>query len=142
MADYLRRSPGRVGGSAHHKEWHHFIVHFNGIRLLINLSLLDDPWERNPRQSEKVRLILLAYRGGWSGAVDTFLSDGFDVSEGGHCLRFSGGECRFANGVYTVRFETANGQMGGDLEFEPTSVPALANNQSLSAGKTLRWLFV
>ena len=51
-ADYLRRSPARVGGEAHHKEWHHFIVHAAGLRLLVNLSLLDDPWQPDARRAE------------------------------------------------------------------------------------------
>jgi hypothetical protein len=142
MSDYLRRSPARLGGDGGYKEWHHFIVHAGNLHLLINLSLVDDPWQAETRRSEKARLIVVAHAGDWSGAVDTFAAAEIAISEDGHRVRFPRGECRFADGRYHVRFETADGSVAGELTLDPTSEPALANNQSLSAGKTLRWLFV
>jgi hypothetical protein len=142
MSDYLRRSPARLGGDGGYKEWHHFIVHVAGLHLLINVSLVDDPWQSDPRRAERARLIVLAHTGEWVGAVDTFPHGAVEISEGGHRLQFPRGDCHFVDGRYHVRFETADGSISCQLVFDPRSEPALANNQSLSAGKTLRWLFV
>jgi len=142
MSDYLRRSPARLGGESGYKEWHHFIVHTGDLHLLVNISLVDDAWQPDARRAERARLIILARAGEWFGSVDTFAASEIEISEGGHRIRFPRGECRFAGGRYRLRFETADGSVAGDLAFDPTSEPALANNQSLSAGKTLRWLFV
>jgi hypothetical protein len=142
MSDYLRRSPARLGGDGGYKEWHHFIVHDGDLHLLVNLSLVDDPWQPDRRRAERARLIVLAQARGWSGAVDTFAAEEVEVADSGHTLRFPRGECRFTGGRYHVRFATADGRVAAELELDPISEPALANNQSLSAGKTLRWLFV
>ena len=142
MSDYLRRSPARLGAEARYKEWHHFIVHAGDLHLLINISLVDDPWQPEPRRSERARLIVLVHTGSWAGTVDTFAPDQVEVSDGGHRMRFPRGECWFVDGRYRLRFSTADGSVAAALELVPTSEPALANNQSLSAGKTLRWLFV
>ena len=138
--DYLRRSPARLGEAGHHKEWHHFIVHADGLDLLVNFSLIDDPWRAGA--AETARLIVVARAGEWRGTVDTIASGGCEILDGGHRVRFPKGEIRFERGRYLVEFETADRSLAGRLELVPESEPALANNQSLSAGKTLRWLFV
>ena len=43
-SDYFRCSPSRLGGPAEHKEWQHFIVHAEGIHLLVNFSLVDETY--------------------------------------------------------------------------------------------------
>jgi hypothetical protein len=140
--DYLRRSPARFGGEGPHKEWHHFVVHADGLELLVNFSLIDDPWQSSAGSAETARLIVIARSDAWRGTVDTIAAGGCEILEGGHRARFPCGDIRFVNGRYTMEFETGDGSLSGRLQFVPESEPALANNQSLSAGKMLRWLFV
>lgn len=149
MTDYLRRSPARVGGPSFHKEWQHFIVYGDDVELLVNVNLLDAPTvgagpgpSTSTRTAEVLRLIVMVRAPDWQGRVDTFAFSDFQVRDGGHHLQFPGGDVHFRDGRYHVRFTTGDGHIQAALEFVPLTRPAVANNQSLSAGRTLRWLFV
>jgi hypothetical protein len=139
-ADHVRRSPSRYGGAPEYKEWQHFLVHAGGLQLLLNFNLLDDRWATDPRRAEIARVICVARTDRWQGCVERFDGPDLAVSADGHHLRFGANELQYRDGVYhlTIRLP----ELTADLRLTPLTAPALANNQSLSAARTLCWLFV
>jgi len=141
--DYFRCSPSRVGGEAGHKEWQHFIVHADGLQLLVNFNLLDDRWATTARSREVQRVIALArIPARWIGGIDRFRADDVDVRSGDIAARFGPNSLSFEDGRYRVRVALENAPLTADLVFEPSTVPMLANNQPLSRDRFVSWIFV
>jgi hypothetical protein len=141
--DYFRCSPARIGGEATHKEWQHFIVHADGVQLLINFNLLDDRWATAVADREVRRVIALArVEGRWIGGIDRFNADDVVVRPGHIGARFGPNTLSFEDGRYHVRVALTDGTLAADLVFEPATVPMLANNQPLSRDRMVSWMFV
>ncbi len=141
-SDYFRRSPSRLGGSAEHKEWQHFILHIEEVHLLVNFSLVDDRHARDRRRGEVGRLIVLARGMEWDGDVDTFQASEVDVLAGRIEARFGESWMRFEGGRYRLNVALRDRPIAADLEMEPTIVPTMSSNQPLSRVRNISWLFV
>jgi hypothetical protein len=139
-ADYFRRSPRRLGGAGPHKEWQHFIVHAEGLHLLVNFNVLDDS---SPATSETGRLICLARtRAGWVGGVAAAQAGELSVTAGAVNARFGRSSMSFDGLKYSIQATLDRPRIELDLEFLPKSVLALCPNQPLSDNESLSWLFM
>jgi hypothetical protein len=141
-ADYLRRSPARIGGLGGHKEWMHFCVHVDGIDLLVNFSLVDDLGGQLPLGTEHARLTVLVREpdGRWDGAVERFDPREVTVVGGAIDMRFGPNELRWDHGAYRIRVRMRERAVAMDLVLEPSVMPALSNNIHLDPGTPLNWL--
>jgi len=141
--DFFRCSSSHVGGDAGHKEWQHFVVHAEGIQLLVNFNLLDDRWATSERNRPVQRVIAIARtERGWTGGIERIDSKDVDLRPGEIAARFGRNSLAFEDGRYRVRIALDNAAISADLIFEPTTVPMLANNQPLSRSRAVSWMFV
>jgi hypothetical protein len=141
-ADYFRRSPGRFGGTRYYKEWQHFLIHAEGLHLLINFNLNDDPWAPDARHAETARLIVLAKRENWEGDADRFQPEEVTVEAGSIDATFGRNTLRFRDGCYHVSFALRHRPIAGELVIKPAAFPGLGYNQPLAGMGTNSWLFV
>jgi len=141
--DYFRCSPARLGDDAGYKEWQHFIVHAEGIQLLINFNLLDDRWAASDGNRQVQRVIAIARTAsGWTGGIERIRADDVDLRPGEIGARFGRNSLAFEDGRYRVRIAFEHVAIAADLTFEPSTVPMLANNQPLSRTRVVSWMFV
>lgn len=140
--DYFRRSPSRLSGRADHKEWQHFLVHTEGVHLLVNWNLVDDQWATEARRAEVARLIVLARTDAWDGDVERFTEDEVEVVSGRIDARFGQSTLRFEGGRYLLSIALRHRPISAELELVPITTPALSANQPLSRERSLSWLFV
>lgn len=142
QADFFRRSPSRLGGPAQHKEWQHFMLHGDEVHLLVNFSLVDDPFARDRRRGEVARLIVLARGDAWDGDVDRFEPEEVEVQAGGMDARFGDNRMSFRDGRFHLRVALRERPIAAELTMTPTIVPTLSSNQPLSRTRNISWLFV
>jgi len=140
--DHFRRSPSRLAGRREHKEWQHFLVHTAGAHLLVNFSLIDDPWGAEGRSPEVARLIVLARAASWDGDVERFDERDVEVTPGRIDARFGRSSMRFHAGRYHLSVALADRPIAAEIDLVPTSSPALSLNRPLSRERSLSWLFV
>jgi hypothetical protein len=141
--DYFRCSPSRFGEDAGHKEWQHFIVHAEGIQLLVNFNLLDDRWATSERNRPVQRVIAIARTArGWTGGIERIDANDVDLRPGEIAARFGRNSLAFEDGRYQVRIALDSVAITAELTFEPCTVPMLANNQPLSRTRVVSWMFV
>lgn len=63
------------------KEWHHFVVHARGLRLLINFSLNSETAPPDGRfRPAPPRVIVIAHDSEWRGEVARFDATDVDIS--------------------------------------------------------------
>src|SRR5260370_1319855 len=70
--DYLRRPIAPLPGLSGHKEWHHFLVEADGLFLLVNLSLSEEPRPDAPGERTVGRLKVLVRGEAWDGDIEVF----------------------------------------------------------------------
>ena len=61
------------------KEWHHFVIHGAGRRLLINFSLSSEP-SRTGQLRLAPRVIVIDHEKRWTGAIERFDESDLDIS--------------------------------------------------------------
>lgn len=140
--DCFRRSPSRLGGGARHKEWQHFLVHAEGLQLLVNFNLLDDPWAADPRRVEVARVIALARAEGWLGGMERFSEHEVHVVPGQLDARFGPNTLRFVHDRYLLSVALRSPALSAELELVPITEPALYADRPLSPEERLSWLLV
>ncbi|ADO75700.1 hypothetical protein [Stigmatella aurantiaca] len=141
--DYFRRSPSRMGGRAEHKEWQHFIVHTEGLNLLVNFSLVDEAGAAASRPAEVARLIVLAHGAqGWTGDLERFEEAEVRVVAGEPHARFGRNTLRFEHGRWHLSVALRERPISFELEFVPITQPALSTHRPLAPRRPISWLFV
>src|ERR1700710_963138 len=78
-SDFLRAPVLASARPTGFKEWHHFVVHGRGVRLLINFSLFNEGVDAD-RVRLTPRVIVIAHAKEWSGALERFGEDALTVS--------------------------------------------------------------
>lgn len=145
--DWLRRSPGRVGGAGDYKEWLHFCVYGDDLDVLINFSVVDGLRDsasslRHGRHDEHARLTLLVREREWVGEVQSFPATDVSVGGGRVALRFGASSVRFAEGRYEVRARSADGSIEARVDLLPVAMPSIVNNVQYGNGPAINWLVV
>ena len=141
--DYFRRSPSRLGGRGEHKEWQHFIVHTQGMNLLINFSLLDEVLPGRMQPVEVARLIVLVHgEAGWEGDLERFDEQDVEVEAGHLHARFGRNSVRFEQGVWHLSLALRERPVSIELELVPVTIPAFSAHRPLAPGRPISWLFL
>ena len=78
-SDFLRAPVLATAQPEGFKEWHHFVVHGAGRRLLINFSLTNET-SRAGQPRLAPRVIVIAHDEQWTGAIERFDESELDVS--------------------------------------------------------------
>jgi hypothetical protein len=141
-SDYFRRSPSRLGGRGEHKEWQHFIIHAEGVHLLVNLSLLDEVPPGGETPVEVARLIVLAHGEDWDGDVERFEAHEVEVEAGHLHARLGRNTLRFEEGVWRLSVALRERPVAAELELVPVTLPVLSANHLLSPQRPISWLFL
>ncbi|MFE8596124.1 hypothetical protein [Archangium violaceum] len=141
--DYFRRSPSRLGGRGEHKEWQHFIIHTEGMNLLVNFSLLDEPRPGRTGLTEVARLIVMAHgEDGWEGDMERFEDGEVEVVAGHMHARFGRNTLRFEAGTWHLSVALRERPVSVELELVPVTLPVLSARHLLAPGRPISWLFL
>lgn len=135
-SDFLRAPVLAAAEPAGFKEWHHFVVHGERSRILINFSLAYDA-----AGQAVPKVIVIVHDRQWAGAIERFDTDEFSVSEDLRELRVGGSHMRVGPDGYRVCLDVPGHAIRGELTLVPVSRPFVVNNQPLGAGR-MSWLFV
>lgn len=138
---FFRRSAWRHGGRAGHREWLHFTVHAGDLRLVINVSIVDDLRPAAERHRERVRVLVLALAGErWYGGIDEI----GDADVRGGQLAATLGELAVTtvNGTFVIRGRLRDVPIELDLALEPRTFPSLASGVAIGDGPPINWLVV
>jgi hypothetical protein len=138
--DFLRAPVLANARSEHFKEWHHFVVHRPGWRLLVNFSLTD---ESKPGQPPRLapRVAVIAHDDRWAGTIERFEDADLDISADLGTLIISRNRVTVGPDGYRIAIDLPASDIQGELHLTPTSRPFAVNNQSAGQGR-LSWLFV
>ena len=122
------------------KEWHHFVVHRPGWRLLVNFSLTS---ERRPGRASRLvpRVIVIVHQRRWTGAIVRFDPADLDVTADLGTLLIRGNRMSVGAPGYRVVVALPEHGLRGELRLAPASRPFMVNNQQIGDGR-LSWLFV
>jgi hypothetical protein len=138
--DFLRGSRRGLGEREPYKEWHHFVVHGEQLRLIVNFSLTDrmgaDGIETVPR------VIALVRRDTTVGAVETLAPKDFEMRTGTVAAAFGPNSFALIDGAYELTVALPAIGLRARLRLVPASTPFVVNNQPLAPGSRLSWLFV
>ena len=138
--DFLRAPVLGAARPAGFKEWHHFVVHGQDARLLINFSLNNEMY--GAASSRLVpRVIAIAHDGGWSGVVERFDERAMEVSADLGELTIGDNRMSIGPDGYRVAIDLPDSDIQGELHFTSTTQPFVVRNQPLGDGR-ISWLFV
>lgn len=139
-SDFLRAPVLAAAQPEGFKEWHHFVVHGRGYRLLINFSLTSQA-PNGGRPGLTPRVIVIANDQRWRGAVERFDDSALDVSADLGVLTIGGNRMRVQPDGYQVVIDMPTHDIRGELFFTAVSRPFVVNNQPVGEGR-MCWLFV
>lgn len=122
------------------KEWHHFVIHGPGRRLLINFSLTSEP-SRVGQLRLTPRVIVIDHEKCWKGTIERFDDSELDVSADLGALRVGGNRMIVRPDGYQVVIALPGQDIWGELNFTSSSRPFVVNNQPVGEGR-MCWLFV
>lgn len=139
-SDFLRAPAQTAGRPTGFKEWHHFVVHGRGLRILINFSLTNEV-----SGADEVRLaprvIVIAHDENWAGAIERFDGRALDVSADLGELTVGGNRMTLLPDGYRVAIDLPDKDIRAELRFTSASRPFVVRNQPLGDGR-ISWLFV
>jgi hypothetical protein len=139
-SDFLRAPVLATAGPEGFKEWHHFVVHGKGYRLLINFSLTNET-SRGGELRLAPRVIVIAHDERWTGAIERFDDSELDVSADLGDLTIGGNRMIVDPEGYQVVIDLPGHDIRGELHFTSVSRPFVVNNQPVGEGR-MCWLFV
>jgi hypothetical protein len=140
VSDFLRAPLLSTARPEGFKEWHHFVVHGQGFRLLINFSLTN---EISAAGQVRVapRVIVIAHDQRWTGAIERFDDCPLNVSADLGVLTVGGNRMIVRPDGYQVVIDLPVQDIRGELLFTWASRPFVVNNQPVGDGR-MCWLFV
>jgi hypothetical protein len=139
-SDFLRAPVLATARPEGFKEWHHFVVHGRGCRLLVNFSLASEA-SRSGEIRLAPRVIVIAHDQRWAGAIERFHDSQLDVSADLGDLTIGANRMIVGPDGYRVAIDLPGHDIRGDLHFAPVSRPFVVNNQPVGDGR-MCWLFV
>jgi hypothetical protein len=139
-SDFLRAPMLAAAQPAGFKEWHHFVVHGAGRRILINFSLTNET-SRSGRFRLTPRVIVIAHEKRWTGAIERFDDSELDMSPDLGVLTVGGNRMIVQPDGYRVEIDLPGQDIRGAIQFTSVSKPFVVNNQPLGDGR-MCWLFV
>jgi hypothetical protein len=139
-SDFLRAPVLAMAHPEGFKEWHHFVVHGEGRRLLINFSLTNEI-SRPGQLRLAPRVIVISHEKRWTGAVERFDDSELDVSADLGALTIGGNRMIVRPDGYQVEIDLPGQDIRGELQFTSVSRPFVVNNQPVGDGR-MCWLFV
>ncbi len=139
-SDFLRAPVLATARPEGFKEWHHFVVHGRGFRLLINFSLTNEVFGAGQVRLVP-RVIVIAYDEKWTGAIQRFDGCALDVSADLGELTIGANRMAVLPDGYRVSIDLPDNGIRADLNFVSTSRPFVVNNQPVGDGR-MCWLFV
>lgn len=120
------------------QEWHHFIVHGESARVIVNFSIGDRPGPLGPA----ARLVVLVHHEDvWAGWAEELDYDEVDVHSGGLFASYGDNTVEYHDGGYDLHLRMADLKVHGRLRFIPVARSMIKNNQPLGSGR-FTWLFV
>jgi hypothetical protein len=138
--DFLRAPVLANARPEYFKEWHHFVVHRPGWRLLVNFSLTNEsPAGRPPRLVPRV--VVIAHDDRWAGTIERFTDGDLAVSADLGTLVIGRNRMTVGADGYQVVIDMPKAAIQGELRLTPASRPFVVNNQPVGQGR-LSWLFV
>ncbi|MGO9156959.1 hypothetical protein [Mycobacterium sp.] len=138
-SDFLRAPVLAAARPNGFKEWHHFVVHGRGVRLLINFSLTNESGADELRLAPRV--IVIAHDERWTGAIERFDGGALDVAADLGELTIGGNRLTVLPEGYHVVIDLPDNGIRGELHFASASRPFVVNNQPVGDGR-MSWLFV
>lgn len=137
--DFLRAPVLAAARAEQFKEWHHYVVHRPGWRLIVNFSLTS---EIRPGHAPRLvpRVIVIAHAERWTGVVERFDCEPIIAADLG-TLTVGANRMTVSPDGYRVVIDMPEHGIHGDLHLTPTSRPFVVNNQPVGDGR-LSWLFV
>jgi hypothetical protein len=139
-SDFLRAPVLAAAEPEGFKEWHHFVIHGTGHRLLINFSLTSEPC-RSGQLRLAPRVIVIDHEKRWAGAIERFDDSELQVSADLGELTIGGNRMLVRPDGYQVVIDLPGQNIQGELNFTSSSRPFVVNNQPVGAGR-MCWLFV
>jgi hypothetical protein len=143
-SDYWRRSTKHFQSVAGFKEWSHFCAVSEGLGLIVNFSVMEQPIsaESETRDIPRVLLLVRQSDGTWDGEIAQFFDESVEIGERLTDLSVGPNRLRFAEGAYLVDAEFKHRALKANLRFNPLSRPAIASSVRLSGPERMRWLVV
>jgi hypothetical protein len=139
-SDFVRAPLLAAARPEGYKEWHHFVIHRPGWRLLVNFSIASLKLAgRAPRLVPRV--IVIAHEERWVGAVERLTEAELDVSADLGSIAIGVNRMTVGTDGYHVTVDLPDRGIGGELHLTPTSRQFFTNNQPIGAGR-VSWLFV
>ncbi len=139
-SDFLRAPVLATARPQDFKEWHHFVIHGRGFRLLINLSLTNEVCGAGQVRLVP-RVIVIAHDQKWTGAIERFDGHALDVSAELGELTVGGNRMAVLPDGYRVSINLPDNGIRAELHFASASKPFVVNNQPVGDGR-MCWLFV
>jgi hypothetical protein len=140
VSDFLRAPLLATAEPEGFKEWHHFVIHGSGRRLLINFSLTSEP-SRTGQLRLAPRVIVIDHEKRWTGAIERFDDSELEMSADLNSLTIGGNRMIVRPDGYEVTIDLPGRDITGELQFTPVSRPFVVNNQPVGDGR-MCWLFV
>ena len=139
-SDFLRTPLLATAQPEGFKEWHHFVIHGAGRRLLINFNLTSEPSGAGHFRMAP-RVIVIDHDKQWTGAIERFDESEMEISADLGTLTIGGNRMVVHPDGYQVVIDLPGQGITGDLYFSSVSRPFVVNNQPLGDGR-MCWLFV
>lgn len=139
-SDFIRFPTQAATRSLPFKEWQHFVVQRDDLRVLINFSLLVEGHGGSERRLSP-QTIVLVHASDDVSVLDRSDANNFSVSEDLRSMRIGSSQMWISSTGYRVQIHADDGRVQADLNFVPTSKPFIVNNQPVGQGR-LSWLFV
>ncbi|WP_101948415.1 hypothetical protein [Mycobacterium sp. 3519A] len=138
-SDFLRAPVLSAARPPGFKEWHHFVIHGRGFRLLINFSLTNERFGADQVRLAP-RVIVIAHDQKWTGAIERF-GNALDVSADLGELTIGHNKMTVLPDGYRVAINLSEHDIRGEVYFTSASRPFVVNNQPVGDGR-MCWLFV
>ena len=139
-ADFVRLPLQGEANPAGYKEWHHFVVQRGPLRVLLNLSLMNEP--DRPHGSRVVpRVVAIVHDDAWIGTVERYPSDAARIGPDLCSLAIGDTQLTIGADRYDLSVDVPSRGIAGRIELVVASRPFAVHNQPLGAGR-LSWLFV
>lgn len=139
-SDFMRTPT--IGAANPHgfKEWHHFVIHAEDCRLLINFSL-DTEVAPDGRIRAVPRIIVIGHDDEWHGTTERFDEADLVISADLGDLSIGDSALHIGRNGYELRIDLPQQGIKGELWFVSVSRPFVVNNQPVGSGR-MSWLFV
>jgi hypothetical protein len=138
--DFLRAPVLATARPTGFKEWHHFVIHGRGVRLLINFSLNNEAFGADDVRLAP-RVIVIAHDADWAGAVERFDEGALNISADLGELAIGDNRMTVLPDGYRVVIDLPDNNIRAELHFTSASRPFVVRNQPLGDGR-ISWLFV